>query len=84
MNNTTAARKSLTTVGQAVEVLRTDFTPAGYAAGLPQVWRRGVVEGVRDVDAKVASVSIRLEDGSVTAECVGPRGKMLRLVEVAA
>jgi hypothetical protein len=81
MNNTTAARKSLTTIGQSVEVARFDFTPAGFAAGIPQVWMRGVVEQVRDLDEKVASVTVRLEDGSITAECVGPRGggKKLRV-----
>jgi hypothetical protein len=78
---TTAARKSLTTVGQAVEVLRTDFTPAGFAAGLPKVWVRGTVEQVRDLNEKVASITVRLVDGSITAECVGPRGggKVVRL-----
>jgi len=88
MNNTTTARKSLTTIGQEIEVEITDFTPAGFAAGLPKIWVRATVVAVAPL-GKLFNVSYRHHtlsdkngDGLVQTALVGPRGggKTLRLV----
>jgi hypothetical protein len=71
--NTAAAAK--TTIGQTVEVEVTDFTPAGFAAGLPKVWVRGVITSVNPIgDKGHMDVMIRTEDGGYQPRIVGKRG----------
>lgn len=61
------------TVGSAVEVRLPDFTPAGFAAGMPLTWQPGVVEEIAP-NGKVFDVLVRMTDGRPHRELVGPRG----------
>lgn len=78
MTNTTAPAKTLSryTVGQAVEVLITDFSTPGY----PEVWTAGVVRDVvpngRLFDLGISIPSQICRDGSalVQRELVNARG----------
>lgn len=66
--------------GTSVELLRRDFSPAGFAAGFPQVWVPAVVESVEPRDDRLFDVTVRLADGTYHSEIVGKRGgnKVLR------
>lgn len=67
MNNTTPRY----TAGQAVEVLRTDFT----TPGMPNVWFPGVVAEVAVIsDGRVFDALVHLADGKLTRETFGKRG----------
>lgn len=58
--------------GQRVEILRRDFT-VGPGVPVPQVWKSGTVDRI-DPDGKLVDVVVLLDDGTRTAERVGPRG----------
>lgn len=72
-----ATRTALTTTGTAVQVQVTDFSKAGFAAGLPSIWVTGTVTAVGTIgkpEAGLSDVTISTELGTVESRIVGKRG----------
>jgi hypothetical protein len=70
MTTQPARRPAAYTVGQAVEVLATDFTVPGF----PRVWTAGTVTKVEAFNAKLWDVMVRDEAGHFYPQVVGSRG----------
>lgn len=56
--------------GQAVEVLRPDFTRPGQ----PETWQEGVVDRVEPVSDRLVKVVVQLSGGVWSPHMIGPRG----------
>jgi hypothetical protein len=82
-----SAAAAKTTVGASVEVQVTDFSKAGFAAGLPKIWVKGTVVEVapigREEDGRV-NVKIQTEDGTWQNIIVGKRGGGAKTIRIPA
>jgi hypothetical protein len=69
------------TEGQSVELQVTDFSPAGFAAGMPRIWVSAIVETVVPRSNGHWDVKLAYLD-TFCFEIVGPRGGNSNIREV--
>jgi hypothetical protein len=56
-----------------------DFSPAGFAAGMPLVWTPAIVDSVEPREGGLSNVTARFADGTYHSELIGKRGGNRRL-----